>query len=221
MTLVALLVEHRTGTSPTQVRFPVAARDFSPRVNFQCRLSYGVRTPLCAIAYIYVCMHVKDPVVHVRVRWIKETLKHPACTVGWVARPCRSRLSPGRQPEFTLGKSHRDNTVVKKKKASRLLHLDFSVALTFDVGTDPLIMTLVYLLVIDVGIIIISPLTARVVGAPQMILQPVFSIFPCSPLPSGTCRTPGLSILLCCLPTFSSDSVPCKMVLARPDERET
>ena len=43
-------------------------------------------------------------------------------------------------------------------------------------------------------IIIIIPLTARVVGAPQIILQPVFSIFPCSPLPSGTCRTPGLSI---------------------------
>ena len=40
-------------------------------------------------------------------------------------------------------------------------------------------------------IIIINPLTARVVGAPQMILQPVFSIFPCSPLPSGTCRTPA------------------------------
>ena len=43
-------------------------------------------------------------------------------------------------------------------------------------------------------IIIVNPLTARAVGAPQMILQPVFSIFPCSPLPSGTCRTPGLSI---------------------------
>ena len=43
-------------------------------------------------------------------------------------------------------------------------------------------------------IIIINPLTARVVEAPQMILQPVFSIFPCSPLPSGTCQTPGLSI---------------------------
>ena len=52
-------------------------------------------------------------------------------------------------------------------------------------------------------IIIINPLTARVVGAPQMILQPVFSIFPCSPLPSGTCRTPGLSIPWCCLPTSS------------------
>ena len=48
------------------------------------------------------------------------------------------------------------------------------------------------------------PLTVRVVWAPQMILQPVFSIFPCSPLPSGTCQTPGLSIPWCCLPTSSS-----------------
>ena len=31
-------VEHRTGTLPTQVRFPGAAKDFSPRVNCQCRL---------------------------------------------------------------------------------------------------------------------------------------------------------------------------------------
>ena len=52
-------------------------------------------------------------------------------------------------------------------------------------------------------IIIINPLTARVVGAPQMISQPVFSVFPCSPLPSGTCRTPGLSSPLCCRPTSS------------------
>ena len=50
-------------------------------------------------------------------------------------------------------------------------------------------------------IIIINPLTMRVAGAPQMILQPVFSIFPCSTLPSGTCQTPGLSIPWCCLPT--------------------
>ena len=41
-------------------------------------------------------------------------------------------------------------------------------------------------------IIIIYPLTARVVWAPQMISQPVFSIFPCCPLPSGNCRTQGL-----------------------------
>ena len=53
-------------------------------------------------------------------------------------------------------------------------------------------------------IIITNPLTARVVGAPQMVLQQVFSIFPCSPLPSKTCRTPDLPIPLCCLPTSSS-----------------
>ena len=53
-------------------------------------------------------------------------------------------------------------------------------------------------------IIIINPLTARVVGAPQMILQTVLSIFPCSPLPSGTCRTPGLSI-------------PCMNILAKEE----
>ena len=76
--------------------------------------------------------------------------------------------------------------------------------------------------------IIINPLTASVAGAPQMILQPASSIFPCSPLPSGTCRTPGLFIPWCCLPSFflclpcllHPFTVPCKMVLARPDERE-
>ena len=48
------------------------------------------------------------------------------------------------------------------------------------------------------------PLSARVVGAPHIILQPVSSIFPSFPLPSGTWRTPGLPIPRCCLPTSSS-----------------
>ena len=52
--------------------------------------------------------------------------------------------------------------------------------------------------------LLIYTLTARVVGAPQMISQPVSSIFPCSQLPSGTWRTPGLPIPWCCLPTSSS-----------------
>ena len=67
-------------------------------------------------------------------------------------------------------------------------------------------------------------LTARVIGAPQIISQPVSSISPCSPLPSGTWRTRGVSIPWCGLPTSSSVclvffppfTVPCKMVLARP-----
>ena len=37
-----------------------------------------------------------------------------------------------------------------------------------------------------------------------MISQPVSSIFPSSPLPSGSWQTPGLSIPCCCLPTSSS-----------------
>ena len=93
---VAQLAEHRTGTPPTQVRFPGAARNLSPRVNFQRRLSYGVRTPPCAMACINIYAHVEDPVVHVRVRWIMETVNHPACTVGLVARLRRSWLSPGK-----------------------------------------------------------------------------------------------------------------------------
>ena len=77
-------------------------------------------------------------------------------------------------------------------------------------------------------LIIIYPLTARVVGAPQMISGPVSSNFPCFPLHYGTWRTSGLSIPWCCLPTSSSVCLiffplslyPWKMVLATPDERK-
>ena len=78
----SILVERGTGTPLTQVRFPGAGRIFfSPRVKFQCRLSYAIRTPPCAIACINIRADVNDLVVHVRGRWIMETLKHPACTV--------------------------------------------------------------------------------------------------------------------------------------------
>ena len=46
----------------------------------------------------------------------------------------------------------------------------------------------------------------------------VSSVFPCSPLPSGTWRTPGLSIPWCCLPTASSVCLvffPLSLCLAR------
>ena len=48
---VAQSVERRTVISLMRVRFPGAARDFSSRVHFQCRLSDGVRrpyTPVCS-----------------------------------------------------------------------------------------------------------------------------------------------------------------------------
>ena len=60
---------------------PGAARDFLPRLNLQCRLSFDVRTPPSAIAFIYICAHVRDAVVHVRVGWILATQTYPARTI--------------------------------------------------------------------------------------------------------------------------------------------
>ena len=114
---VAQLVERRTGTPLRQVRFPGAARDFSPRDNFQCRLSYGVRTFPCAVARINIYAHVKDPVVHVRVRWIIETLKYPACTVGWESVTLSQLTFPGESnPAIPWEQYQWDNTVVKKRR---------------------------------------------------------------------------------------------------------
>ena len=51
-----------------------------------------------------------------------------------------------------------------------------------------------------------------------MIFQPVSSIFPCSPQPSGTWRNPCLSIPWCCRPTSSSVCLvffPLSLCLAR------
>ena len=75
---VAQLVDHRTVMPPTQVRFAGTVRDSLPRVNFQCRLSFCVRTPPCALACINSCEHDKDPVVHTRVRWMMATQTYPA-----------------------------------------------------------------------------------------------------------------------------------------------
>ena len=76
---VAQLVERRTGTPLTQVRLPGAARDFSPKVRFQCKHFYGVRTLPCATAGIYICVHVQDPVVHVKSSAdYRNTKKHSA-----------------------------------------------------------------------------------------------------------------------------------------------
>ena len=101
--------------SLTQVLFLSAARDFSPRVSFQGRLSYVCPyAPVC----INICVHVKDPVGHVRVCWINETLKHPAHTVGWVARLLQLAFPGESNLNFPWEKSHWDNIVVKKKERS-------------------------------------------------------------------------------------------------------
>ena len=102
---IAQLVEHQTVTPLTQVRFPGAARDFS------FRDSSSVRTP--SDTCINTCAHVKAPVVHVRLRWIMETRKHPAYTVGWVAQLSQLALPRESNLNFRWERSHWDSTVVK------------------------------------------------------------------------------------------------------------
>ena len=107
---------------PTQVWFPDAARDFSPWVNFQHRLSLWCLYSLCATACTYTCVHVKDSVVHVRVCWIMETLKHPACTLGWVAWLCCSWLSPWKATWMSHGRNSIGTIqLLKKKKKCKLV----------------------------------------------------------------------------------------------------
>ena len=78
-------------------------------------------------------------------------------------------------------------------------------------------------------LIITYPLTARVIGAPQMISQPVFFHFSLfftalwelansRPVHSLTLSSHLFLCLPCLFPPFT---VPCKMVLARLDEWET
>ena len=92
---------------------PVRQRIFLS-VSFQCRLSYGVRAHPCAIAFICIC--VKDPAVPVRVRSILDTLKHPACTAGWVARLSQLAFPGEGNPSLKWEISHWDYTVIKSEK---------------------------------------------------------------------------------------------------------
>ena len=116
---VAQLVER---APLTQVRFLGAAKDFSPVVQFQCRLSYGVRTTPCAIACIDICAHGKHPAVHVTVRWIMKTLKHPACTVGRVVRLFRSWLSSRKAAQISQGRNC-NGTIQLLKKCCEMQHV--------------------------------------------------------------------------------------------------
>ena len=56
---VAQLVERpieKPGAILTRVRVPCAARNFSARINFQCRLPHGVRTaPVCSRMHQHLC----------------------------------------------------------------------------------------------------------------------------------------------------------------------
>ena len=128
-------------------------------------------------------------------------------------QPLQQRLSLSSEP---LQSQH---ALLHQLISSPETHIHYLRRLTKPTTTNRIkVVTMLSFVIIIIIIIIINPLIARVVGAPQMILQPVFSIFPCSPLSSETWRTPGLSIPCCCLPTSSSVRLvffPLSLCLAR------
>ena len=99
---------------------------FLPESTFSTD-SYEVCTPLCATACI--CVHIKDPVVHVSVWWILQTLKDPACTIlHRLGSVTLSQLAFPKESNqnFPREKSKRDNTVVKQNKPhSKVVQLHF------------------------------------------------------------------------------------------------
>ena len=88
--------------------------DFSPRVNFQCRLSYSVHTPAGTITYINNCGHIKDPVVHVREF---DRLYGNTKTLGMHYSLGSTTIAAGflgeGNPDFLWEKFQWDNTLVK------------------------------------------------------------------------------------------------------------
>ena len=104
------IVWQSVGTARCWLRFdsPVRQGIFLPVSTFSAE-SLTVSVHPRVQSHALKCVRtLKDLLVYVRVRWIMETLKHPACTVGWVARLCRSWLSPGggeggTQHEFLVG----------------------------------------------------------------------------------------------------------------------
>ena len=68
------------------------------------------------VACINSYVHIKDLVVLVRVWRITETLKQPACVIGWVAWLSQLAFRGDCNPIFPWEKSQWGNTVVKKTK---------------------------------------------------------------------------------------------------------
>ena len=92
------------------------------------------------------------------------------------------------------------------------------------------VLFVIIIIIIIIIIITINPLTARVVGAPQMISQKVSSISPVLHIPLGlgelqACPFPDVVFppipLSVCLVFFSFFHCASQDGLARPDERET
>ena len=102
---VAHLVRTSDGHTTDASSIPQCSQAFFSQSHLSVQTLTCVHILPCAITCINICAHVKDPVVHFRVWWIMETLKQPACAVGWVVRLCHSWLSPGKATRISHGRN--------------------------------------------------------------------------------------------------------------------
>ena len=117
------LDQHATDTS----LIPWCGKGIFSQWTFRCRLSYGACTLPCATAYIDICAHVKDTVVHVRSLVDYGSAKTP-CMHHRLGNAILSQLSFPRKsnPNFQWKKSKWDNRVAKKKLKYKTIHLHSS-----------------------------------------------------------------------------------------------
>ena len=106
---VAQLGERRTGTTLRQVRFPRCGKRFLLQ---ESTFSAGSLTVSVHPRVQHLGAYVKDPVVHVRVRWILETQTPSMHRTLGSATMSQLAFSGKSTPNFPWEKSQRDNTVV-------------------------------------------------------------------------------------------------------------
>ena len=101
---IAQLVEHPTeklGIMLMQIWVLDAPRDFSPRVSVQCRHFCCLYSPLCAVACIDICVHVKNP-KHWQPYHFLDTWRYCTHWQEWVALPlwlqCLTQVRPPKFP---------------------------------------------------------------------------------------------------------------------------
>ena len=113
---VAQLVKRRTGTPLALVPFPGTARVFLPESTFSADSLTCVRIPLCAIAYINICAHVKHPrsPCQSSVDYGKTKTPSMCCVLGSTTLS-RLAFSGESNQNFLWEKSQMDITVVEKK----------------------------------------------------------------------------------------------------------
>ena len=71
--------------------------------------------PCVQSSCIYICVHVKDPIVHVGVQWIMNMLNIQHLLQVGSHDSVAAGFPQGRQPKFPMGEIPLDNTVVKSK----------------------------------------------------------------------------------------------------------